>query len=135
MSAKNEKRLLIPEKYSSLFMITCTFFGAILESLLLYFIKGEFPYELLAGGLVAIMILIIIEVIKKKSKKDNVPEVDERVTHNIFNFFVYSSHIFRAILIIGIAVFTMIGNESMPLVYLWVFAFIYMGCRNRCFYC
>ena len=121
MSAKNEKRLLIPEKYSSLFMITCTFFGAILESLLLYFIKGKFPYEVLASGLAAIIILIIIEVIKKKSKKDDVPEVDERVNHNIFNFFVYSSHIFRAILIIGIAVFTMIGNESMPLVYLWIF--------------
>lgn len=126
MSAKNEKKVLIPEKHSSLFMITCTFFGAILGSLLVYFIQGEFPYEVLAGGSAAIIILIIIEVIKKKSKKDNVPEVDERVTHNIFNFFAYGSHIFMAILIIGIAVFTMMGNETMPLVYLWIFAFAYI---------
>ncbi|MBF0754164.1 hypothetical protein [Jeotgalicoccus nanhaiensis] len=55
MSENDEKKALIQEKYSSLFMITCTFFGAILESLLLYFIKGEFPYEVLAGGLAQLL--------------------------------------------------------------------------------
>lgn len=126
MNTKGEKKALIPEKYSTLFMIACAFIGTVLGTLLVYFIQGEFPYEVLAGGSAAVIVLIIIEVIKKKSKKDNVPEVDERVTHNIFNFFAYSSHIFMAILIIGIAVFTMMGNESIPLVYLWIFAFAYV---------
>lgn len=109
----------IDSKYSSWLLARL----AILESLLLYFIKGKFPYEVLAGGLAAIIILIIIEVIKKKSKKDDVPEVDERVNHNILTS-LYIARISLGHFSVGM-IFTMIGNESMPLVYLWVFAFIY----------
>ena len=126
MSAKNEKKVLIPEKYSSLFMITCTFFGAILGSLLVYFIQGEFPYEVFAGGSTAVIILIIIELIKQKRKTDNMPETDERVTQSVFNFMAYGSHIFIAVLFIDLAAFTVLGSDAIPTLYLWIFFFSYI---------
>lgn len=126
MSNEEEKKALIPEKYSTLFMIACTFIGVLAGSVLVYFVQGDFPYEVLAGGAVAIIILLIIETIKPKRKNDNVPETDERVTQNVFNFTAYGSHIFIAVLFIGLAAFTVLGNDAIPTLYLWIFFFAYI---------
>lgn len=126
MSTEDEKKSLIPEKYSTLFMIACTFIGTVLGTLLVYFIKGELPYEVLAGGSTAVIILLIIELIKQKPKTDNVPETDERVTQNIFNFMAYGSHIFIAVLFIGLALLTLLENDAIPTLYLWIFFFAYL---------
>lgn len=107
-------------------MIACAFIGTVLGTLLVYFIKGEFPYEVLAGGSTAVIILLIIELIKQKRKTDNVPETDERVTQNIFNFMAYGSHIFIAVLFIGLVLFTLLGNGAIPTLYLWIFFFTYL---------
>lgn len=90
------------------------------------FFQGEFPYDVFAGGLVATIILTIIQVIKQKRKKDNLPEADERVIHNVFRFFAYASHLSLAILFIALAVFTLLGNESISILYLWIFFFSYI---------
>ena len=126
MNIKDEKKALIPEKYSILFMLACAFIGTVLGTLLVYFIKGEFPYEVLAGGSTAVIILLIIELIKQKRKTDNVPETDERVTQNIFNFMAYGAHIFIAVLFIGLAAFTLLGNDAIPTLYLWIFFLAYL---------
>lgn len=126
MSIKEEKKVLIPEKYSSMFMIACAFIGTVLGTLLVYFIQGEFPYEVLAGGSTAVIILIIIELIKQKRKTDNMPETDERVTKNVFNFMAYGSHIFIAVLFTGLASFTLLGSDAIPTLYLWIFFFAYL---------
>ncbi|MFD1349974.1 hypothetical protein [Oceanobacillus caeni] len=127
MSVKDRKKWgRILEKWTPFFIITCTFIGAVLGSFLAYSFQGEFPYEVLAGGLVATIILTVIQVIKQRRKRDNLPEADERVIHNVFRFFTYVSHIFLAILFIALAIFTLLGNESISILYLWLFFFSYI---------
>ncbi|MBO1004211.1 hypothetical protein [Pseudogracilibacillus auburnensis] len=127
MSVKDRKKWgTILAKWTPFFIITCTFMGAVLGSFLFYFFQGEFPYEVLTAGLIVAVIFTIIEVIKQKRKKDNVPEADERVIRNVFRFFAYGSHIYLAILFIALAVFTLLGNESISILYLWIFFFSYI---------
>lgn len=126
MSVREKKKELIPKKWSSLFMIACLFIGTVLGTLLVYFIQGEFPYEVFAGGTTAVIILIIIELIKQKRKTDNMPETDERVTQNVFNFMAYGSHIFIAVLFIGLAAYTVLGSDAIPTLYLWILFFSYI---------
>lgn len=114
------------EKWTPFFIIACTLMGAVLGSFLFYFFMGEFPYEVLVGGVIAAIVLTVIEMIKRGRKKDNVPEADERVIRNVFRFFAYTSHIFLAILFIALSIFTLLGSESISIFYLWIFAFSYI---------
>ncbi|SFK62360.1 hypothetical protein SAMN04488569_10599 [Marinilactibacillus piezotolerans] len=113
-------------KWGPYFIISCTLIGAILGSFLVYYFKGEFPYEVLTGGIVATLFLTVIEVIKQKKKKNNVPEADERVIKNISRFFAYASHIFLGILFISLGVFTLLDKESISIFYLWILFFSYI---------
>ena len=123
---EREKWRRILEKWTPFYIIICTFIGAVLGSLLAYYFQGELPYEVLIGGLAATIILTVMQVIKQKRKKDNLPEADERVIHNIFRFFAFASHITLAIIFIVLGVFTLLGNESISLLYLWIFFFAYI---------
>ncbi|MBU5266732.1 hypothetical protein [Virgibacillus proomii] len=100
--------------------------GTVLGSLLVYIIQGVFPLDSLAGGLTALFILTVIQIIKRRRKKDNLPEADERVIHNVFRFLAYASHITLAILFVALAVFTLLGNESISILYLWIYFFVYL---------
>lgn len=82
--------------------------------------------KFLQAGLIVSVILTLIEVIKQKRKKDNLPEADERVIRNVFRFFAYTSHIFLAILFIALGVFTLLENDSISIFYLWIFFFSYI---------
>lgn len=113
-------------KWSPYFIISCTLLGAILGSFLVYYFQGEFPYEVLAAGLIVTLFLTVIEVIKQKKKKNNVPEADERVIKNISRFFAYTSHIFLGVLFISLGIFTLLGNESISIFYLWILFFSYI---------
>ena len=113
-------------KWVPYYLITCTFLGAVLGSFLIYYFQGEFPYEVLNGGLIATIILTVVEVIKQKRKKNNLPKVDERVIRNIFRFFTYLSHIFLGLLFITLGIFTLLGIESISIFYLWLFFISYI---------
>ena len=127
MSVKDRKKWgAFLEKWTPFFIITCTFIGAVLGSFLVYFFQGEFPYEILTGGLIVAVIFTIIEVIKQKGRKDNLPEADERIIRNVFRFFAYASHISLAIFFIALGAFTLLGNESISIFYLWIFFFSYI---------
>ena len=85
-------------KWVPYYLITCTFLGAVLGSFLIYYFQGEFPYEVLTAGLVATLFLTVIEVIKQKKKKNNIPDADERVIKNISRFFAYACPASRKLL-------------------------------------
>lgn len=127
MSLKDRKSVdKLITKWSTYFIISSTLIGAILGSFLIYYFQGEFPYEVLNGGLIATIILTVVEVIKQKRKKNNLPEVDERVIRNIFRFFTYLSHIFLGLLFITLGIFTLLGIESISIFYLWLFFISYI---------
>lgn len=114
------------EKWMTFFIITCTFIGAVLGTILLYIFQGELRYEIIIGALISSIILTVIEVIKRKVRKGNMPEADERVIHNIFKFFAYTSHIFLAVLFLALGAFTLLGRDSIPIFYLWILFFSYI---------
>lgn len=114
------------EKWMIFFIIACTFIGAAFGMILIYIFQGEFRYEIIVGALISSIILAVIEVIKRKVRKDNIPEADERVIHNIFRFFAYISHIFLAVIFLALGAFTLIGRDSIPLFYLWILFFSYI---------
>lgn len=123
---KNNKRKRFSAKWTPYIIISCGFLGTVLGSYLVYYFQGEFPYGVLAGGLAGVLILIVIELIKQKTKKDSLPEADERVIRNIFRYFAYISHIFLAILVVSLTIFTLLNKESIPIFYLWIFSFSYL---------
>jgi len=127
MSIKDRKKFdKVLAKWIPYYIIACTLLGAILGSFLVYYFQGAFPYEVLAAGLITALFLTLIQVIKQKQKKDTVPETDERVAKNIFRFFAYMSHGFLGILFISLGVFTLLGNESISIFYLWILFFSYI---------
>ena len=126
MNMKDKKWRRAFAKWTPFFIIAGTFTGFVLGSFLIYFIRDDFPYGVLTGAFAATIILTVIEVIKRKRKKDNLPESDERVIHNVFRFFAYASHISLAILFIALGILTLLGNESISVFYLWFFFFSYI---------
>ena len=127
MMAKDRKEWVrFLEKWTPYFMMICTLIGAALGSWLAYVAYGEFPYEVLIGGAIATIILAVVQVIKQKRKKDNLPEADERVIRNMSRFFAIASHLTLAVLFIGLAIFTFLGNETISLLYLWISFFAYI---------
>lgn len=115
------------EKWLHFFIIIGVFAGGLLGSFLVYIFQGQFLYEVFAGSVVATVILIIFQLVKMMRKKDKLPETDERIIHNVTHFFAYTSHITLTIMIIVLAAFTLLGHESVPIWYLWIFFFAYIG--------
>lgn len=125
--AKDRKKLAAKlSKWTPFFLIACTLIGSVLGSFLVYLFQSEFPYEVLIGGFTAAIILTAIQVIKQSRKKDSLPEADERVIRNVSRFFAYTSHIFLTIIFITLAVFTLLGNETISFLYLWILFFAYI---------
>lgn len=107
-------------------IIACTLLGMLVGSLLIYFIQGKFPIEVFVGGLFVAIILTTVEITKMKRKKVRLPRVDERVIQNVFHFFAYASHITLALLFIILATFSLLGNETISTLYLWILFFCYL---------
>lgn len=126
MSLKEKDMTLVLERWVPIFMIICTLIGILLGSIILYYVQGDLPYEVITGGVIAATVLIIIQVLKIKFKKNNLPETDERVAKNIFRYFAYTSHVFLAILFIALAVVTVLGKEVISIFYLWILFFAYI---------
>ncbi|WP_054859624.1 hypothetical protein [Gracilibacillus sp. JCM 18860] len=78
-SRKRKELAAISTRWIPFFIYTCIFICSVLGSFLYYLFQDEFPHEVIVGGLLALIILSIIEVIKQKRKKDNLPEADERM--------------------------------------------------------
>jgi len=126
MNTKEKDMKLVLERWVPFFMIIFMLIGFLLGSLILYSFQGDLPYEAIIGCVIVATVLMTIQVLKIKFKKNNVPETDERVAKNIFRYFAYTSHVFLAILFIALAVVTVLGKEVISIFYLWILFFTYI---------
>lgn len=123
---KRKKAAESIQKWMPFFMIGCILLGSILGSTLYYYFQSEFPYEIIVGCLISSIVLIFIEWLKRKRKKDKLPEIDERITKNLSRFTAFASHITLMIIFVLLAIFTMLGTESISVSYLWILYFAYI---------
>lgn len=100
--------------------------GALIGAGLVYYFQGQFPIEVLAGAAIAAILLIIYQIIKQSRKKNNIPEVDERVSHNMFRFLSICSHLAVLLLALCITGYTAIGRDAIPLLPLWIIILLYI---------
>lgn len=100
--------------------------GALIAQIIMYFVNREFNLSALLGILSGGGILIIINIVYVFSKKDNTPEIDERIRNNMFKFLFYVSHIFIAFLFIGLTIISFLGVDNIPLSYLWIIIIAYL---------
>lgn len=94
--------------------------GAFIGMTIIYLTTGKFDLSLLLGVLTGASMIIIINIVKIRMKKDKLPESDERIQQNMRNYLLYASHIFIAGLFLALAIFTFLGFESISLTYLWI---------------
>lgn len=113
-------------KKMSLMSIVGILVGALIGAGLVYYFQGQFPIEVLAGAAIAAILLIIYQIIKQSRKKNNIPEVDERVSHNMFRFLSICSHLAVLLLTLCITGYTAIGRDAIPLLPLWIIIFVYI---------
>jgi len=111
---------------SRLYAIIGGMIGVSIASMAMYFISGEFPIEVMAGAVFASFLLLLFEYFKSGRRNDNLPETDERVSKNLFNFLSNLSHITLAVLVIGLAIISLFNIEAIPIFHLWLFFFIYI---------
>ncbi|MCC4721847.1 hypothetical protein [Salinicoccus sp. RF5] len=111
---------------SRLYMVLGIVGGMLLGSLVVYFIQGRFPIEVMAGATLAGFLLLLFEFFIARHEKSDLPETDERISHNIFVFMSILSQAALAILVLGLSVFSLFGEESISIIYLWIFFLIYI---------
>jgi len=104
------------------------FLGMLLGQFIKVFIGRDdaFAIEALLGVLPVSLILIVINIIQVKRKKDNTPEMDERIMKNILKFQTFASQIFIGFLFASLIIITYLNVESVPISILWTIILIYM---------
>lgn len=103
------------------------FLGVLIAQLLKTIIGGEaFSTALLVGVLPVSIILIVINIIQVKRKKDNTPDMDERTMENIRKFQNLTAQIFIGLLFLSLIVISFLNVESVPTSLLWIIILIYM---------
>lgn len=123
MNTEEKKvKMTLMKRYTSIGSLI----GLIVGSLFIYFFKGFFPYEVVAGGLTALIIFIIVDFIKYRHNKSILPEYDERIVHNLFRYIAYVSVLTLAAIFLTLVIFSLTNNESIPLSYLWIYFFLYI---------
>ncbi|WP_440896614.1 hypothetical protein ACS127_00985 [Amphibacillus sp. Q70] len=102
------------------------FIGSLLGQIIIYFIKGEFNYSAILGSLAGALPIILINALYVYFKKDQTPEVDERIRNNMIKYMAFSSQIIFLILMIVLAAVSVMGMTSIPISSLWIIILAYM---------
>ncbi|MDQ7862403.1 hypothetical protein RCO48_19570 [Peribacillus frigoritolerans] len=104
--------------------------GIILAQTFTYITIVDFSTASILGVLPVTIVLIIINLIQVKRKKDETPELDERTVNNMFKFYIYSSHIFLGLLFISLAIITFMDIRNVSTSHLWIIILAYMCCSG-----
>lgn len=107
---------------SAVYMFTLTLLWQIIR----FFINGEFNQWSVLGAFLGAAPLVIINAIYVYRKKDNTPELDERVRNNMIKYIAYASQIIFLILMAVLTVISFMGIESISIIYLWIIVLINM---------
>ncbi|WP_368901964.1 hypothetical protein [Oceanobacillus oncorhynchi] len=102
------------------------FIASLLVKTIIYLFTGEFDFSGLLGLLTGLFIIIIINIIIVKTKKDKTPSIDERTLNNIKKFYAISPHIYLGIIIIGLIILSIMGMEVISITYLWAAVMLYL---------
>lgn len=103
------------------------FLGVLTAQLVKVYIGGHaFEIAAIIGVLPVSIILIGVNLIQVKRKKDNTPDMDERTQKNILKFQSIASHIFIALLFISLVLITYMEIESVSTSFLWIIIFVYL---------
>jgi small-conductance mechanosensitive channel len=100
--------------------------GAMLGLSLVYIIQNEANLNVLLGALTAALVLIGINVIKVKKKKDVVPDSDERTVRNVLTYFLISTHLLLGLSFLALGIISLMGVEFVPVVSLWIIIIVYL---------
>ncbi|GIO20574.1 hypothetical protein J18TS1_36740 [Oceanobacillus oncorhynchi subsp. incaldanensis] len=102
------------------------FITSLLVKTIIYLFTGQFDFSGLLGLLAGLFIIIIINIIIVKTKKDKTPSIDERTLNNIKKFYAISPHIYLGIIIIGLIILSIKGMEVISITYLWAAVMLYL---------
>lgn len=110
------------------------FVSIIVFTLFVFFRREDLDASIIIGsgtGLALAYITDFFIVYKKnkknKEKKDNIPEVDERVINNMLRFSSYTAHGFIFILFLILTILIFLRIDNIPILYIWIYGFIYMA--------
>ena len=123
---KKKNRRQWAEKNKAFLLLGGLFLGSLLGTILVYISQGEWKLEGIVANSVFLVIGVSFVFIRRKFKKNSVPDVDERVKLNITRFYLYSAHIFLALLFLALGILTFLEKDSVPLSYLWIFFVSYI---------
>ena len=82
---------------------------------------GELALEVLLGFFTGGLIILLVNFILKKLKKDDTPQVDERIVSNVRNFLVYCLYGSVFVLLIGIVILELLDYKAIPLTYIYIY--------------
>lgn len=129
MNKKNKK-----PKNSYRSLLFQLFIAIVGFSSVIYFVGEDVDYAIILGGITGIALAFITQVFviyqknkRNKEKKDNIPEVDERVISNMIRFSSYTAHGFIFILFLILTILIFLKIEKIPILYIWIYGFIYMA--------
>ncbi|KIL51693.1 hypothetical protein KP77_12050 [Jeotgalibacillus alimentarius] len=100
--------------------------GGLAGMILGTFIFSVADWSAILGAFTAFVIIFIINLVYVKSKKDQTPEVDERIRLNMRKYYAVIANVFIGILFVALAVLTYMGYEQVSLMYLWMSVVVYM---------
>ncbi|MBM7578036.1 hypothetical protein [Jeotgalibacillus terrae] len=100
--------------------------GGLAGMILGTFIFSGADWSAILGAFTAFVIIFIINLVFVKSKKDQTPEVDERIMLNMRKYYAVIANVFIGILFIALSALTYLGYEQVSLMYLWMFVVAYM---------
>lgn len=129
MYNKNNK---LKNSYKSLiFHLFITIVGF---SSVMFFVGEDVDSAIIIGGIIGIALAFITQLFiiykknkRNKEKKDDIPEVDERVINNMLRFSSYTAHGFIFILFLILTILVFLKIENIPILYIWIYSFIYMA--------
>ena len=95
--------------------------GACIGIAIIAWRTGELAVEVLLGFITGGLLILLINFFVKNSKKDETPDVDERIVSNVKDFLIYCLYGSLLVLLIGIVILELLDYQAIPLTYVYIY--------------